>query len=98
MTAENDKLISELCYNAQVADKILEQRLADTAAWFFANKDRIPLDNLASKQKFLEKTVWLLIEICALQTERIHELEGGKKGLLWLPRGMEVHGDVKKFG
>ena len=93
----NDKLINELMHNAKVADKILEQRLADTAGWFFANKDRIPLDNLASKQKFLEKTCWLLIEICALQTERIHELEGNKGGL-WLPRGMQVHGDVRKFG
>lgn len=97
MSRENERLINELCHNAQVADKILEQRLADTAAWFFANKDRIPLDNLAAKQKFLEKTVWLLIEICALQTERIHELEGGKN-LLWLPRGMQVEGDIRKFG
>lgn len=96
--SQNDKLVAELCHNAQVADKLLEQRLADTAAWFFANKDRIPLDNLASKQKFLEKAVWLLIEISALQAARIHELEGGKGGLLWLPRGMQVNGDVRKFG
>jgi len=88
------RLINELIHNAEVADKILEQRIADTAAWFFANKGRIPLDNLASKQAFLEKAVWLLIEICALQTERIHELEGGKN-LLWLPRGMQVKGDVR---
>ena len=88
------RLINELIHNAEVTDKNLEQRIADTAACFFANKDRITLDNLASKQKFLEKAVWLLIEICALQTERIHELEGGKN-LLWLPRGMQVKGDVR---
>lgn len=93
----NDRLINELMHNAQVSNKILEQRLADTAAWFFANKDRIPLDNLASKQKFLEKTCWLLIEICALQAERLHEIEGGRTQL-WLPRGMQVTGDIKKFG
>jgi hypothetical protein len=95
-----DRLINELMHNAQVANasgKILEQRLADTAAWFFANKDRIPLDNLAAKQKFLEKAVWMLIEIAALQADRIHQLEGNGSSL-WLPKGLAVRGDVKKFG
>lgn len=97
MSRENERLIEELMHNAQVADKPLEQRLADTAAWFFANKDRIPRDNLASKQAFLEKTVWLLIEICALQAERIHQVEG-RSTHLWLPRGMNATGDIRKFG
>lgn len=91
MSRENERLINELMHNAKVAEKPLEQRLADTAAWFFHNKDRIPLDNLASKQRFLEKTCWLLIEICALQADRIHKLEGGS-GTLWLPRGMLADG------
>lgn len=97
MSRENEKLIEELIYNSQVADKPLEQRLADTAAWFFANKDRIPRDNLASKQAFLEKTVWLLIEICALQADRIHQVEG-RSSRLWIPRGINATGDVRKFG
>lgn len=97
MNAAKRQLINELCHNASVADKLLEQRLADTAAWFFSRKDDLARDNLASRQDFLEKACWLLIEICALQTDRIHKLEGGK-GQLWLPRGMEMRGDVRKFG
>lgn len=93
----NERLISELIHNAQVSQEILEQRLADTAAWFFANKDRIPRDNLASRQLFLEKTCWLLIEINALLTDRLHKVEG-KSETLWLPRGLNAQGDVRKFG
>lgn len=97
MDSVKRQLINELCYNAQHAEKPLEQRLADTAAWFFSRKDDLSRDNLASRQDFLEKTCWLLIEICALQTDRIHKLEGNKAGL-WLPAGIQVTGDVRKFG
>lgn len=91
-----ERLIDELVYNANVSQDILEQRLADTAAWFFSNKDRIPRDNLASRQAFLEKTCWLLIEINALLLERIRKSQGGSH--LWLPRGLNAQGDVRKFG
>lgn len=97
MDAVKAKLIEELQFNADSANQPAEQRLADTAAWFFANKDRIPLDNLASKQSFLEKTCWLLIEINALLLERVHKLEG-RSDHLWLPRGMNARGDIRKFG
>lgn len=92
-----EQLISELIHNAQVSEEILEQRLADTAAWFFANKDRIPRDNLASRQAFLEKTCWLLIEINALLLERVRKVSG-REGGLWLPRGINAQGDIRKFG
>lgn len=97
MSRENEKLIEELIYNSEVAEKPLEQRLADTAAWFFNNKDRIPPMDLAKRVEFLTKTCWLLIEICALQTDRIHQAEG-KSSQLWLPRGLNARGDVRKFG
>lgn len=97
MDSVKRKLIDELVYNAETSSLLAEQRLADTAAWFFNNKDRIPLDNFASRASFMEKTNWLLIEIGALLLERIHELEGGKS-TLWLPKGMNARGDVKKFG
>jgi hypothetical protein len=97
MDSVKRQLIDELVFNAEQSHLLAEQRLADTAAWFFENKDRIPLDNLASKVSFLTKTSWLLIEINALLLERIHELEGGKS-TLWLPKGMNARGDVKKFG
>lgn len=97
MSMETEKLIEELYHNAQVAERPLEQRLADTAAWFFNNKDRIPAMDLAKRCEFLTKTCLLLIEICALSTDRIHQAEG-KSSNLWLPRGVNASGDVKKFG
>lgn len=97
MKAENERLIEELCYNAEVSEQPLEQRLADTAAWFFNNKDRIPPMDLAKRCDFLTKNVLLLIEICALQADRLHQAEG-KSAKLWLPRGLNAHGDVKRFG
>ena len=66
-----EELIQGLLHNASVAGgHPLEQRLADTALWFHANKDSIPLDNLAAKQAFLEKGFWCLLEISALLLER----------------------------
>lgn len=92
-----DHLIEELQHNAQVSSQLLEQRLADTAAWFFANKGRIDKMNLGKRVDFLEKTCWLLIEIAALQADRLHKVEG-KSATLWLPRGMNAHGDVRHEG
>lgn len=97
MDSVKRKLIEELHYNAENSQQQAEQRLADTAIWFFENKDRIPIDNLASRANFLIKAVWLLIEMNALLLDRVHELEGGKS-TLWLPKGMNARGDMKKFG
>jgi hypothetical protein len=97
MDSVKRKLIEELHYNAENNQLLAEQRLADTAVWFFENKDRMPLDNLASRMEFIFKSVWMLIEMNALLLERIHQLEGGKSKL-WLPRGVSMRGDVKKFG
>lgn len=95
-----EALINELMHNAQISgNKPLEQRLADTTVWFYKNMGRIPRDNLAGRQAFLEKALWILLEINALATERIHELEGMKAGTsLWMPRGVSVNGDIRKFG
>lgn len=97
MDSVKRQLIDELVHNADVSKQLCEQRLADTAAWFFSNKDRMPLDNLASRMDFVFKTCWLLIEMNALLLERVHELEGGKS-TLWLPKGMNAKGSMKHFG
>jgi hypothetical protein len=91
-------LIEGLQHNARVAHgHPLEQRLADTALWFHANKDRIPRDNLASRQAFLEKAFWCLLEVNALLLERLREAQG-KNTSLYLPKGIQVNGDLGKFG
>ncbi len=90
-------LIQELMHNATVSgQRPLERRLADTALWYHSNKDRIPRDNLAARQAFLEKGFWIMLEINALLLERIRQGSGSKA--LWLPAGM-VHQDAKaRFG
>ena len=99
MPTSEANLIEELYHNASVSgNRPLEQRLADTAIWFYKNKGRIPLDNLASKQAFLEKAFWILLEVNALLTERLHELEDSKRSkALWLPRGIKLSDDEREF-
>lgn len=91
------ELIEGLQHNAQVANgHPLEQRLADTALWFAANKDSIPRDNLASRQAFLEKGFWCLLEISALLLERLREERLNKT--LWVPGTVNAKGDMKRYG
>lgn len=97
MNREQEQLIEELYHNAQVGSEPLEQRLADTAVWFFNNKDRIPPMDLGKRCEFLTKTCLLLIELAALQTDRLHRAEG-RSSKLYLPRGLNAQGDVRKFG
>jgi hypothetical protein len=88
-------LIEDLLHNATASgNRTLERRLADLAIWFYRNKSRIPLDNLASRQAFLQKGFWIMLEINALLLERLQEIETSKRGSsnLWLPRGMKVDG------
>lgn len=100
MNQRAEQLIEELNYNARVSGaQPLEQRLADLTVWYYRNKGDIPIDNLAAKAAFMEKTIWILLEVCALQVERLHELEHRDRAKgLYLPRGVSVAGDVKKFG
>jgi hypothetical protein len=96
-----EKLIEELLHNAQASgNRALERRLADLTIWFYKNKGSIPRDNLAARQAFLEKGFWIQMEVIALLLERNHELEAAKRGMsnLWLPRGLDYEGDLRKFG
>jgi hypothetical protein len=90
-------LIDELQHNANASgNQVLERRLADLSVWYHMNKSRIPRDNLASRQAFLEKALWIQIEMNALLLERIRKLNA--KSGLWLPSGMLMDGaDVKQF-
>lgn len=101
MSEANDPrvLVEELLYNAKASgNRILERRLADLSVWFYQNRGRIAPENLKTRVDFLEKAFWILIEVCALQTERVHELEASRKGkALWLPKGMAVKGDIQRL-
>lgn len=92
-------LVEELSKKAAYIGKPLEKRLADLVVWFYRNRHDIPLDNLAAKQKFLETTVWTQFEVIALLIERVHELEHARNGShLWLPKGVNIEGDLSRFG
>lgn len=96
----SDKLIEELQYNAQHSGgRPLERRLADLTLWYKRNRDRIPPDNLASRYALMDKALWISFEALALAVERIHELEGQRAGAhIWVPKGVAVNGDLRKFG
>lgn len=97
----SETLVEELIHNARASgQRPLEQRIADLAIWYYKNVKHIPTDNLAAKQAFFEKAFWCMIEVQALLIERNHELEAAKRGMsnLWLPKGIDVQGDLRKFG
>lgn len=88
-------LIEELLHNARLSgNKPLEQRLTDLTIWFHHHKGSIPLDNLPTKVAFLEKSLWIMLEVAALLTERCHDLEHkGKPRRLFVPSGIKVDGN-----
>lgn len=94
--ATEQTLIEELMHNAQVSgNQVLERRLADVSVWFYKNHKGLDTDNLAARQRFLEKGFWCLLEINALTLERMRKM-GASSGL-WLPKGLMMEGDVMKF-
>lgn len=87
MSAAMRQLVEDLKYNAGVAGgKKLETLLADTALWFYMNKDRIPKENIAKRCEFMETALWCSLELNALLLERIREQTGSRT--LFLPSGM----------
>lgn len=94
MTTER-VLIEELLHNSRASgQQQLEKRMADTAVWFYSNRDRIARDNLAARQAFLEKAFWVQLEINALLLERLRKATGSD--VLWLPKGM-LSDNVREF-
>jgi hypothetical protein len=76
-----------------------EERLAEWAVWFHQNKKRIPPGNLAKQNLFLLKSVDGCLEVIAMLLKDVQLLEHRSPiGQLWLPKGMDVHGDITKFG
>lgn len=77
----------------------LEQRLVDTALWYYRNRPRIAQENLPKRLEFAEKSLEIIIEMFALTVQRLQRAEGRpKSSSLWLPAGMEAKGDIRRFG
>ena len=78
---------------------LLEERIRDWAVWFHQNKDRMPSDNLRKRLDFLEKALDGCLELVAIATKDIQKLEHREKSPnLWLPSGVDIQGDIRKFG
>lgn len=98
MRNTEEALIEQLMHNAMASgNRTLERRIADLTVWVYKNKGRIPRDNLASRQAFLEKAFWVMLEVNGLLMERIREVEGATTGrsALWLPKGMTIEGEMR---
>ncbi len=92
-------LIKQLESKASNTALPAEQRLADTCLWWFRNKDRISKENLPARLELQEKMFSIFLELNALIMERIQEIEGLKRSeRLWLPRGVSVAGNLRRYG
>lgn len=85
--ADERSLIEALKYNQQVSgNKTLETRMADLAVWYSYHRKQIPKEDPIKRAAFLEKALWIQMEINALLLERMRKMRPG--GELWLPDGM----------
>lgn len=95
MSSRSQVILEELENFARASgNKMLERRLADLAIWFYSNNRRISTDNIPTRQAFMEKALWTMIEVQALLLERIQEMELSRKGpsALYLPSGIRLNG------
>lgn len=77
----------------------LEQRLIDLTVWYFRNKPRLSKEAIGLRLDFAERTAEIMIELAALIVQRLQQAEGRPKSQnLWLPRGVEAKGSLRKFG
>lgn len=76
-----------------------ELRVMEWVDWYHGNMNRIPKENLGKRCDFLvlamDGCLELMIRVC--EDLRIAEGRPTSKRL-WLPNGMQVTGDVRKFG
>lgn len=98
MSLSVDALLKQLEEKARNVELPLERRLSDTALWWFRNRERIPRENVPDRLELTEKMLGIVLEMLALATERIQHGEGMRSAKLWLPNGMSVSGDLKRFG
>jgi hypothetical protein len=77
----------------------LEKRTVEWGVWYHENKNRIPRMDFERRLAFYEKTIDGLIELLAIAAEDIRTLEGRKRSnTLYMPNGVAVTGDIRKFG
>ena len=74
-----------------------DKQLDDFFKWYNFHKEQIPRDNLTRRMDFYDKMLANMFLLLKIAAEDLEMLEGPRRQL-WLPSGMEVKGDVTKFG
>lgn len=76
--------------------ELMERRITEWATWYHANKKRIPPENLKKRCDFLELSIDGLLELLAIATKDIQNIEHrrGQKRLI-LPQGTTLTPDGK---
>jgi hypothetical protein len=77
--------------------KQFEERLMEWGLWYHHNVRLLPDHDLRKQIDFLKRSVDGCLELLALAAKDIQQLEGTRRQL-WLPREVEIRGDVRKFG
>ena len=82
-----ESLIKNLEAISKTTSLPLEKRLVDTVVWFYRNKETIAESNIKKRMEFLEKAMDIVLELLALQLERMHSVERRPKpnGDFWMP-------------
>lgn len=76
---------------------MVENDLRDVIVWYHENKGRIPRENLRKRLDFTETALNNAFNVMISMCEELQKVRG-KPSALWLPNGMKVSGDVKRFG
>ncbi|PWT71722.1 MAG: hypothetical protein C5B59_17235 [Bacteroidetes bacterium] len=77
----------------------LDRKTIELVEWYHYNKDRIPPAELKKRCDFYEKTIDIILERLIIICEDFRKAENRPASShLYLPNGMLVNGDLKKFG
>ena len=75
----------------------LDKELEDWYKWWNYNKSLIPPDNLKDRMEFAEKSLEGLLRLLITTSEDLYAVEGVRRKL-YMPTGINVRGDVRRFG
>ena len=73
-----------------------DQKLEDLAKWYYEHNQIVRAYDLIKRIEFLETTIHNLLYLQTYVVEDIQKIEG--RSHLWMPDGVRVSGDMKRFG
>lgn len=79
------------------AGTVFGRELQEWAVWYVKNKRRVPEENLRLRCDFQEKAIDGLFNLVALLAREVKP-QINRSDALWLPGGVSVDGDPRRFG